>query len=97
MSRDVRVYLFDIQEQCERIVRYVEGLDEAGWSKEERTQDAVLLGHRRQRGAGASSSGISAPEVAASVGSVRSLWLTRPRNANPRNLSPIDSLLGPAT
>ena len=42
MSRDVRVYLFDIQEQCERIVRYVEGLDEPGWSKDERTQDAFL-------------------------------------------------------
>ena len=33
MSRDVRVYLLDIQERCERITRYVEGLDEAGWSK----------------------------------------------------------------
>jgi uncharacterized protein with HEPN domain len=42
MSRDVRVYLLDIQERCERIMRYVEGLDEAEWSKDERTQDAVL-------------------------------------------------------
>jgi uncharacterized protein with HEPN domain len=42
MSRDPRVYLLDIQERCERIARYVEGLDEAGWSKDERTQDAVL-------------------------------------------------------
>ena len=42
MSRDVRVYLLDIQERCERITRYVEGLDEARWSKDERTQDAVL-------------------------------------------------------
>ena len=42
MSRDVRVSLLDIQERCERITRYVEGLDEAGWSKDERTQDAVL-------------------------------------------------------
>ncbi len=42
MSRDVRFYLLDIQERCERIMRYVEGLDEAEWSKDERTQDAVL-------------------------------------------------------
>ena len=42
MSRDVRVYLLDIQERCARIMRYVEGLDEAGWSTDERTQDAVL-------------------------------------------------------
>jgi uncharacterized protein with HEPN domain len=42
MSRDVRFYLLDILERCERITRYVEGLDEAEWSKDERTQDAVL-------------------------------------------------------
>ncbi|MDO9107497.1 MAG: DUF86 domain-containing protein [Coriobacteriia bacterium] len=42
MSRDVRVYLADIAERCERISRYVEGLDEIGWSTDERTQDAVL-------------------------------------------------------
>lgn len=42
MSRDVRVYLLDILERCERIARYVEGFDEARWSKDERTQDAVL-------------------------------------------------------
>ena len=42
MSRDVRVYLLDIQERCQRIMRYVDGLDEARWSKDERTQDAVL-------------------------------------------------------
>ena len=50
MSRDVRVYLLDILEQRERITRYVEGFDETGWSKDDRTQDAVLrnrLGHRR--------------------------------------------------
>jgi len=42
MSRDVRVYLLDILERCERITRYMEGLDEERWSKDERTQDAVL-------------------------------------------------------
>jgi uncharacterized protein with HEPN domain len=42
MSRDVHVYLLDILERCERITRYVEGLDQAHWSKDERTQDAVL-------------------------------------------------------
>ena len=42
MSRDIRVYLLDILERCDRITRYIEGLDEAKWSKDERTQDAVL-------------------------------------------------------
>lgn len=42
MSRDVRVYLLDILERCERIERHVGGLDEADWPKDERTQDAVL-------------------------------------------------------
>jgi uncharacterized protein with HEPN domain len=42
MSRDIRFYLLDILERCDRITRYVDGLDEAGWSKDERTQDAVL-------------------------------------------------------
>lgn len=42
MSRDFRVQLLDIRDRCERIARYIEGLDEAGWSKDERTQDAVL-------------------------------------------------------
>jgi uncharacterized protein with HEPN domain len=42
MSRDIRVYLLDILERCERIARYVEGLGQAEWSKDERTQDAVL-------------------------------------------------------
>lgn len=38
MSRDLRVYLLDIRERCERIMRYVEGLDDAGWSRDERTR-----------------------------------------------------------
>lgn len=42
MSRDIRVYLADIAERCERISRYVEDLDDVGWSADERTQDAVL-------------------------------------------------------
>ena len=42
MSRDVRVYLADIADRCERVARYVEGLDQDAWSKDERTQDAVV-------------------------------------------------------
>ena len=42
MSRDVRFYLLDVLERCERIMRYVERMDEAEWSRDERTQDAVL-------------------------------------------------------
>jgi uncharacterized protein with HEPN domain len=42
MSRDVRVYLTDIAERCERVTRYVEGLDPPTWSTDERTQDAVV-------------------------------------------------------
>ena len=42
MSRDVRVYLADIAERCERVSRYVEGLDQVAWSTDERTQDAVV-------------------------------------------------------
>jgi len=32
MSRDVGVYLADIAERCERVTRYVGGLDQATWS-----------------------------------------------------------------
>lgn len=42
MSHDIRVYLLDILERCERITRYVEGLDQERWSQDVRTQDAVL-------------------------------------------------------
>jgi uncharacterized protein with HEPN domain len=42
MSRDIRVYLTDIAERCERISRYIEGLDEIAWSTDERSQDAVV-------------------------------------------------------
>lgn len=42
MSRDVRVYLADIAECCERVSRYVEGLDQVAWSTDERTQDAIV-------------------------------------------------------
>ena len=42
MSRDVRVYLLDILERCERITVYIEGLDQPKWSTDLRTQDAVL-------------------------------------------------------
>ncbi len=42
MSRDMRVCLTDIAERCERVSRYVEGLDQATWSTDERTQDAVV-------------------------------------------------------
>lgn len=42
MSRDIRVYLADIAERCERIRRYVSALDEAAWSRDQLTQDAVI-------------------------------------------------------
>ena len=42
MSRDVRVYLTDIAERCDRILRYVADIDEAAWARDERTQDAVV-------------------------------------------------------
>jgi uncharacterized protein with HEPN domain len=42
MSRDVRIYLADIAERCDRISRYVRGLDESRWADDERTQDAVM-------------------------------------------------------
>ncbi len=42
MSRDVRVYLTDIAERCDRISRYVAGMDETHWASDELTQDAVV-------------------------------------------------------
>lgn len=41
MSRDVRVYLLDILERCERITRYVEGLERGRCARAAVT--AVLL------------------------------------------------------
>lgn len=42
MSRDVRVYLIDIAERCDRISRYIADMDEAAWAGDELTQDAVV-------------------------------------------------------
>ncbi|MHB1340405.1 MAG: HepT-like ribonuclease domain-containing protein [Coriobacteriia bacterium] len=42
MSRDLRVYLADIADRCDRISRYVAGMDEAVWATDELTQDAVV-------------------------------------------------------
>lgn len=42
MSRDVRVYLADIAERCDRISRYVADMDETAWASDDLTQDAVV-------------------------------------------------------
>lgn len=42
MSRDVRIFLADIAERCERIARYVSGMDESAWASNELAQDAVI-------------------------------------------------------
>ncbi|MGB4442430.1 MAG: DUF86 domain-containing protein [Coriobacteriia bacterium] len=42
MSRDVRIFLADIAEHCERIARYVSGMDESAWAGDELAQDAVI-------------------------------------------------------
>lgn len=42
MSRDWRLYLDDIREGCERVVRYVRGMDKTTFLSDEKTYDAVL-------------------------------------------------------
>ena len=42
MSRDWRLYLDDIREACERVVRYARGLDKNAFLADEKTYDAVL-------------------------------------------------------
>jgi uncharacterized protein with HEPN domain len=42
VSRDWRLYLDDMREACERIVRYLGDLDKAAFVADEKTYDAVL-------------------------------------------------------
>lgn len=42
MSRDWRLYLDDIREACERVVRYVRSMDKTAFLSDEKTYDAVL-------------------------------------------------------
>lgn len=41
MSRDVRLYLDDIRESCEKIARYSQGLDFEEFASDEKTFDAI--------------------------------------------------------
>ncbi len=42
MSRDLRLFLEDIQRSCQKILRYIEGMDFARFFQDERTVDAVI-------------------------------------------------------
>jgi len=42
MSRDPRLYLDDIREACEKIVRYSQGLDLGQFVQDEKTFDAIV-------------------------------------------------------
>ncbi len=42
MSRDPRLYLEDIRESCEKIVRYSQGLDLNQFAQDEKTFDAIV-------------------------------------------------------
>lgn len=42
MSRDVRLYLEDIQSSCKKILKYTENLGFEGFIKDDRTYDAVI-------------------------------------------------------
>jgi uncharacterized protein with HEPN domain len=42
MSRDLRLYLDDIRESCEKIVRYSQGLGFDQFVKDEKTFDAIV-------------------------------------------------------
>ncbi len=42
MSRDLRLYLDDIREACEKIMRYSQGLDLDQFVQDEKTFDAVV-------------------------------------------------------
>lgn len=42
MSRDWRFYFDDMKRSCEKIMRFVLGMDLAGLQKDERTYDAVV-------------------------------------------------------
>jgi uncharacterized protein with HEPN domain len=42
MSRDVRLYLEDIQLSCQKIIRYTAGMSFDAFLKDDRTYDAVI-------------------------------------------------------
>ena len=42
MSRDLELYLDDIEASCEKVLRYTAGMDRAAFLANERTYDAVV-------------------------------------------------------
>ena len=42
MSRDLELYLDDIEASCEKVLRYTAGMDRAAFLADERTYDAVV-------------------------------------------------------
>lgn len=42
MSRDWRLYLDELREACEKVVRYADGLDKDAFLSDDKTYDAVL-------------------------------------------------------
>ena len=42
MSRDWRLYLADMRESGERVLRYTAGMDASSFARDEKTRDAVL-------------------------------------------------------
>jgi len=42
MSRDYRLYLDDVREACEKVIRYIQGLTFEQFVEDERTFDAVV-------------------------------------------------------
>src|SRR5713226_5573993 len=42
MSRDYRLFLDDIRESCEKILRYTQGMAKVQFEADEKTQDAVV-------------------------------------------------------
>jgi len=42
MSRDVRLFLEDMQTACEKVIRYVKDLEQTQFLKDEKTYDAVV-------------------------------------------------------
>lgn len=42
MSRDVNLFLDDMQVACEKVIRYVKGLKQTQFLKDEKTYDAVV-------------------------------------------------------
>jgi len=42
MSRDFRLYLYDIQQACEKVSRYAAGLTFEQFTADDKTYDAIL-------------------------------------------------------